>query len=937
MKTSSRKTTLKRTPTRAPLRAFGACVAALLALGTLAPSRADTVISAPAAEKDKKNPPPKGVPLCLGQNIVRVDFSKANFDKSLAKLSNQPCLLMGMINGRVVAADVDQDPKKPTADKLFFIDLLDSKTASFSGLLEDCIVFDGGPVKKRLADYVNKDIAYADAPLCNRRGQLLQWTLPPADPKKPEDAKNLVLMTNGYQKGGIDIYTLAPDPVKSGNAQITNKVKMTYKTTKLLGNFGSKLNGSDLYVNALDCIDLNGFKADDNKTDYPKALMVWCKPDGCKGYDNLQLSAPVYLLSCTLDNDSDTPVPVNEMVDFGIKCYSRQGSTTNEWENVVGGFVVAPTRDGKLRYWCVKSSGKVDHCNDQTWNTWFEFKGDLKAISLPVLFDSGKKAVVVQPNGRDESVFNRFQKSDDDDYALRDVMTREYNVENAGPGFAFDNDADKTVRLNGVVVPSCDKKTSGDDKIGITENAEDPDIASLNKGVTINGGKVDTVDLKARLLRLKRTQGTNVVRVILGWPYVAIPDHRNPAAAECPYIKITKSNTTVDQNSFNNGLSWSLEYGARGGVKDVSSFGAGVKAGYEYKYDHMKNNSFTVEEVGTYPALQSAKDADAAKAAYENGAVFSTKVVPQFTRVSKVIPSKEKTTLNIEGDPGTFICYAVGMQLAPDADNVTMAAFNGKDPSNTGSEPKTYQDWEDGKRKGPLEKFQTDYSVLSDGLLKRPIGSLLVYKVNAMDKELNEQFDAIRKWQKSNPLVEDLHGFCNGGGVAPYGRTEGREPGCYVSNFNNAKSLSVTTGSTDIVTSSHQGYVGLYYEWESNTPFAGFKSKGDCVYKGGKSEMHSKSATDAFTLYQPGHSAADNERWYYFYNIDVPALKSYMLSHSYRLRCSENRVKTEFLNEAVRPTFIPKYCWDANQSFVLGFPWIPEGNEKQKKKTASNN
>ena len=954
MKTSSRKTPLQRTPTHAPLRAFGACLAALLALGSLAPSRADTVISAPAARDQQKDPPPRAVPLCLGQSIVRVDFSKANFDKALAKLTDQPCLLMGMINGRLVAADVDQDEKKPTGNKLFFVDLLDSKHASFGGLLEDCITFDGGQVGHRLANYVNKDIAYADAPLCNRRGQLLQWTLPPADPKKPEDAKNLVLMINGYQKGGLDVYTLAPDPVKSGNAQVTNKVKLVFKATKLLGNF-ENLKCSDLYVNALDCIDLNGFKADDNKTEYPKALMVWCKPEGLKGADNIQLSAPKHLLSCSLEDDTDSPVKVNGRADFAFKTFTDHAKWSNKWENVVGGFTVAPTRDGKLRYWCGQSRGSIEFKSapkqmapdanppekgDESKHKvggWYEFDCDLSAVSLPICYSPSKNCVVVGPNGTSESVYNRWEDTHNDE-VLRETMVREYVVENAGLGFALDNDPDKTVRLNGVVIPSCDNKTSGDDKIGITESVPDEDIATLNKDVTINGGKVAPSDPKARLARLKRTQGTTVMRILLGWPYVAMPDHTNPATAKCPSIVITKSNTTVDQNSFNNGMSFSLEVGGYGGEEGLWSISAGVKAGYEYKYDHMKNNSFTISESATYETMQNPKDAEAAKAAYARGAVFTTKVSPHFMRVSKVIPSKEMTTLSIEGDPGSFISYAVGMQLGSDSENVTMGSFLGNDPSKTGFEPTTYQDWEDGKRKSPLATFQTDYAALSDGLLKRPFGSLIQYKSGNMDKELNQQLDAIREWQKSNPMVEDLQAFCNGGGVAPYGRQEGKNPGCYVSNFNSSKTLSITTGSADIVTSSHQGYVGVFFEWTVGSKVKGFKTKGDCLYKGGKSEMHSKSATDAFTLNQPMYSESNNERWYYFFNIDVPAIKSYMLSHSYKLRCnSAGDVKGQFENEAVRPTFIPKYCWDANQSFVLGFPWIPPGYENQKKKTAASN
>jgi hypothetical protein len=890
----------------------------LATLATPVPSvMADTVISAPAPRDQQKDPPPRAVPLCLGQAIVRVDFSKANFDKELAKLTAQPCLLMGLINGRVVAADVDQnDQKKPTFNKLFMVDLLDSKTASFSGLLEDCVAITPSPSGQTLANYANKDIAYSRDPWFNRRGQLLQWALPSLDPQKPENIRQYVLMTDGYQKGCIDLWALEPDPVTPGSPITTNKVKLTFKTKKLLGNY-QNLKGADLYVNALDCIDLNQFKTDDNGTTYPKALMVWCKPNGCAGYDNLQLSAPVYLVSCALDNDSDTPIPVNDMVDFGIKCYQKAGHQKNEWANVVGGFVVAPTRDGKLRYWCARSEGNI---SGDYWFTCY-----LKAVSMPIVYDSTGKFVSVRRDCKVESGFGRHEWTSVSDDDQRHTMTRQYNVENPGLGFTFDNDADKTVRLNACVFPSKEFKDihvkDNNDKIGVTETLSPEETANLNKSVTINGGKVNMSDLQARLTRLKRCQGVQVLRVLLGWPYVAMPDNQDPSKSEGPSVVISNSNTTIDQGSFNNGLSCSLEVGYQTGVDKMWSAAVGVKAGYEYKYDHMSNNSFTIAEQAGYKTLQGVSDAEGAKKAYASGAVFVSKVMPNFTRISKVEKSKTEPFLKIEGDTANFFCPAVSMQLAPvgeSASNVTMIPFLNSDPSNVG-QLLTYSDWEDGKRNSPLPGFQTDYAAMADGLLKKPLGSLLSYKTDA---DFNAKLDAIRDWQDKNPLVDDLQSFCNDGGVTPYGRPGGTNPGCYASNFNNSKSLSITTGSTDVVTRSHQGYVGLWFEF-SYHPLGGIKGKGDCLFKTGSSTVHSKSETNAFTLNQPGLSNSPYERWYYFFNIDVPAMKSYMLSHSYKLRCSSVPEKTDFKNEAVRPSFVPKYCWDMNQSFVLGFPWIP--------------
>ena len=63
-----------------------------------------------------------------------------------------------------------------------------------------------------------------------------------------------------------------------------------------------------------------------------------------------------------------------------------------------------------------------------------------------------------------------------------------------------------------------------------------------------------------------------------------------------------------------------------------------------------------------------------------------------------------------------------------------------------------------------------------------------------------------------------------------------------------------------------------------------------------------------------------------------------MLSHAYTLKCnSEGKADGKFEKVAVRPTFVPKYCWDMNQSFVLGFPWIPPKGVNLHKGTAASN
>lgn len=907
----------------------GMLVVLFLALACF-PLRADTVLTTPPGiakptPTPKPNPQPspsptpksiRGDAVCLGKSIVRVDFRKANFDDNLAKLKNQPFLLMGMINGRLVAADVIQTPdKKSTHNKLFFVDLIDSKHASFAGLIEDCIDLVGRDLKI----FVNDKIAYSEAPYFNRRGQLLQWTLPPANPKKPEEAQNFILMISGSDKN-IAVFKLSPDPGEGNKDQVSRKLKLTYLQDKVLPE--STGFSDELYrIATLDCIDLNNFKAEDNTTTYPKALILGCKLDfsGREGYNKNQLGAPEHLLSCTMD-DIVEPIQVNMRINLGFEQTTRPLREWGRWENVAGGFIVAPTREGELRYWFVKSKGDIAIFN--IWRGYFNC--NLQTISLPISFDKSTKAVYVHGPEKIESEFRAgrevwFTTKKDIRNGV-DKYFRQYNLENAGPGFTFDPDEDGTVRLNGVVDDEVDKKTgsSGDDKIGITQSLTNNQLKMMNDSMNIKGGAMP-VDPDAKLARVTLTQGKQVMRVILGLPYVAAKsDARNITS---PVFIDGGSTTEIRQESFNNGVSVSLQLGATYGWTDVASVEFGVKSGFEYKADFAKNKTLTFREKTEYP--RKTNDEKEVQKIYEEGFVISTIVKPQFTRISAVVP-KADSLLKIANDNGPFFCPAVGMQLGKPANTgISVDEFLCKNPSRDIIK-QTYYEWPDEDvERTKSRQFRSDYSPLSDGLLERPFSSLIRYK--NLD-EFSDQIDKIKQWQNNNPMVKDLEMLNsnreNGkalAGVQAYGTDKAE----YRTQFNSQREITISNGATAIESYSRQGYVGAYVESKGAKVLWGWSVKVDALYKGGSSTVQTVSNNNDFTITSPSFSEYKNPRSFYMYHIDVAALKSWMLSHSYVLKCSSIEGKTKFKNQAVRPTFIPKYCWDHDQPFVLGFPWLP--------------
>ena len=938
---------IRAAKTLLPPAVVGAVLTILLAaILASSPSvlRADTVIMVPPSNKDAK----VVSPICLGQAIVEVDFSKANFNPKFSEpaFSKRPCLLMGMINGRPVVIDVDQNPEYPTFNTLYFVTIVDDKHASFSGLLEDCIGFEGFQGQKVWA-YMNRDIAFSGPPLNNRRGQLLHWTFPPSDPTKPETAKQMVLMINGCQKGGVDFFSLMPDPVKSGNAQVIKKIKLVWNKRRYLGNFDpDRLKGSDLYITSLDCIDLNGFKNADNNTNYNKTLVVGCKPDGMNGCDNLQLSAPKYLFFCPLENDVDAPIDVCGKYEFYLKpCKKPARDTDDGWDNVVGGFVMAPTNKGQLRYWFAISAGEKTHewRNDHYW-----FAVNLTTNSIGLKYDENKKVVLPSTIGYNyqhsyKRTSSKYWKTDAE--PLFEFLMRAYEVEFGGPRFVIEDDENNTVRLNacGPDYSQYQWKAYGDDKIGITESMSEKEINDLNKDIDILGGPInrdsDTPEAKAaRLTRLNKMLGSTVFKVFLGWPYTAIPQKDNAITEKYPQFVVTKSNTKITQQSYNDGVAANVEVGWVVGVDKIWGFGLGVKSGYEFKYDRTKNNSIEVSESTIVDALMKPESLEDAKRMYGSGVVFVTRVGPRITRVSNCIPFKGSKGLTIDDGNATprFFCPTVGVQIDGGSQGVlTTPRFLCSDPSNMGRSDQ-YTDWEDRTNKEKSEKrFVTDYQPFTDGLLKRTVNSLIQYNPND-PADFDNKLDVIRKWQDANPLVKDIESFnSKGSGVSPYDQDKGYFKG----TFSNTAACSIIIGNNEVETYSNQGYLGIYANWTSH-PLGGVTMKGDIVWKTGSSYVYTKSNKDAFMLNVPGHGEKNKLWYYYIYNIDIPALKSYMLSHSYTLYCNERGTKgddAKFTNEAVRPTFIPKWSWENNQSFVLGFPWIPPGSVNTPQATASSN
>jgi hypothetical protein len=872
---------------------------------------------------------PKGRTLQLGRSEVNVDFSATNFDPELQKLkwNNSSCLIMGMIDGRIVVANTDQT-RPATKNKLFYVTLLGDGLASFSGLIEDRIQLQG-PVE--LSKFVKKEvleIPYEKSYVKNKtyipyaRGQLLQWTGVNRD---GTPARHL-FMIDGYQKE-IDVFTLK-DAALPGELIGVQTLAFTRKLL-LPGKYG--VEGYE--INALDCIDLNAFRDTTSPTAnntpaeaLPKALMIWCKPQNKNGYYNAQLVFPTDVLTCSVD-EAVTDIQVNAQETRPFDDFS-DALNGDHIDNVVGGYVTAPDEKGNLCYWF--SDLRVEN---YTWSGEFYFRINKK----PIVYKPGSAFLTTQTSSRTTEYWYKWNYD-----AAKFTEWRALAIDNTGPKVVFENNAAQAVSMVPAVSKDKDlvhkrthgQRIAGNEFIGICDAVSQAEVNEINKSTRIIGGAIPS-DLTERLKRVAVVEGYTVLRVFLGQTYLAVPNENDPTFNPgkifklCSY-KYKYQKSSLYQKSFNNGTSSKLEMGVAAKDKwGLSKAEFGVQSSYEYDYNKDTNTEI---KIGS-DFKQVASTADS----FELGSIVYTKIQPRISTMARVVPSKESKQLTVVGDTNAYQLLMINTtpQQASDLGApIFLQQFSLTNPALVnegmdGQPGKEYYDAADHSTK--KSSFTTPYSVLSDGLLPRPFSSLIsctnTNGSTSLPTVVREAHKQITAWEATNDLIADIQQFnSKDGGVSPYfgtlenGTVTPTGDGSVNLGYNLSANYSIVNETETKVTRAHKWSAGFYW----STVAVIFASKGEINYKGGVKAVNTDSEKNQFEIGIGGWDKAPNYmRSYYYFNIDVPSIKSYMASHPYKLQSGEN--KGSYTNEVHRPAFIPSYCWLHNQSFMLGVPWIKPG------------
>jgi hypothetical protein len=656
--------------------------------------------------------------------------------------------------------------------------------------------------------------------------------------------------------------------------------------------------------------------------------MVWCKPQNKTGYNNAQLLFPTDVLTCSV-NDAVTDIQIHSE---DTRPYDTFSDATNgdDIDNVVGGCLTAPDEKGNLCYWF--SDLRVQN---RMYSAEFFFRTNKKLIS----YKPGAAFLTTQ-HGIRAHEYGYYH----DHEAGKFEMWGQLALRNCGPKVIIETNKPYEAKI--VPTVSVDKGYSdldyaengpyghilhnGNSRIGIADAVSQEEVDQINKSTRIIGGAVPS-DQTERVKRVAAVEGYTVLRVFLGQPFVAAPSAADPNAnpriifKNCSY-KYKYQKSSLYQNSFNNGTAVKSELGVGGkGFLGFGKFEFGVESSYEYDYNKETNSEITIGSTVQQVA--------STEKSFELGSIVYTKIQPQISTMARVVPSKEVKKLTVLGDTNAYqlmMINAAPQQKTTIGSEIRIQQFSLTNPAlilegMNGQPGISYSDAADFSTK--KSRFESTYSVLSDGLLPRPFSSLIsCTNTNGISSLPTQVMDAHKKiiaWEASNNLIADIQEFnTKEGGVSSYfGTVENGQltrigDGSVDTAYNISTTYSIVNETETKLTRAHKWSAGFYWGLE-----ALITTKGSVNYKGGVKEVNTDSEKNQFEIGIGGWDLAPNVmRSFYYFWIDVPSIKSYMASHAYKLEAGEN--KGSYTNEVRRPAFIPAYCWLHNQSFMLGVPWI---------------
>ena len=876
------------------MKRFITAVILFLVLSLSAPAFADTVMTAP-----------DGTPLCFGQTIVncKLNLDQPNF--------TYHCVLMGMYNGVPLIAPIEQSNPE-IKDRLFMVTLTNSTSqekdatcaynAKFDFIDRNTIKIEGRPLANYMLSHISSTKKAFDLPA----GRAIQWQ---NNQFATEDSRyNQLLLTNQFSSGGFDAFD-----IQTYGQKDFPQIKAVFRKTVTIPE--------GYIVNNIDELDLNAYKTGVVKSALPRTMFIWCKQPRETGIDGLQLTAPTHLLVAQYDGDKITAINQDIRLDYA-PAESAVAQMPN-FENIVGGQLVAPLNNGQLAYCYTNSRG-------YTTSTWHlrpdstrTYKNTITSYALPISVNGNGnitlagKQIIYELN-RDIS-FNYGGAGKKRAQKLAEAagpIWKSINIQNPGAQIDINKNYYNKISIKPWSGFPNITLVAHSDNLSIKYSGSFKDVTSDYSPDKITTKRVvDSDPAHNKLDSYMLQNSASVYAVMYGWPYHAVKE--GIVQRTFPTFTQSKNYTLATSEDFSNGCSTSLENGAQKKTPGGPSFKFAVATAYSYNHSQSTDQTQSVNTEFTLEKTDIAMEA---------GLYANTGVV--FYNFNKLIinsagifqnESNQSTEIIIPGlsdraiDKVQFEYIIAGAAAKPEDGVIHTCLFDLGNPSKL-TRPDAFM----------YDEFRGNtYSPLSKGLMPKPSSRIIFDDAyQKADIQLKE-IDVFQKTSGFNDLLsrakqygkKTIDGKDISVGVIPYIEQGGNKTGKIQYTLDASTSVSCTKSVRQTMTDAHTWSVGKVWEYNG---IAGGLTSGEVTYDGSTTYSTSTEGSNGYKITIPGcvMSSSLTMEYYTFY-IDIPMLKN-ILQKAVALKAKDD---AGALIKYEKPFYIPDYCWDNNNSFMLMIPF----------------
>jgi len=825
--------------------------------------------------------------IMLGRTQVSCDVGQNSSDKS--------CLLMGVYQEMFVVVPLYGG----AGDKLFLVRVNTSQGKLqwfWSGNIQDTIAFDYGQIDDLLyRDYGPSQQYFGNAVFVDE----------PVDGSGQEATYCYLTSPKNHGDGGLRVYWVVEKDLDEAGVTL---LSLEYAATERPGN-------KDVFVTSLDVIDLNQFMVDDLAPYIQPAVVVNGKnlENGVvenTGCDDYQYAMPEYAYLYYGNGQWSNQYGA----DFNaISCDFIESHDADRFDCDNGPYALAMDDTGRLQYYF--GSTAVSRTDPRVGHIYqSRLQREIQVNNGRIEF--GPRA---STSFYDWTVWNEDKTAMTQD-ELRDWLGDHWNLKNAGIQFAIKN-ASADQSFMDIYVRGRSSADVYKPAMYITgyqgENADKYATAEIQNGIALYGQPQEVCDAAPGNLDVKI--------VCLGWPYHYLSyDPDQPDVPLLPSVTLSVGSQTLDTLTLQSGSSVSREKGWQWGKRKLHKFTETEAFNYNQGWTGKLGTDVTLSWTCSWEAGIPADTYSA------YGFTCSTTTAPYLQYYAVQPTSSDTITVGGQG-LDTPLSFDSLMALAQPSDSSTLYNFDNLHP-----ECKAYVD-------SPGGCSVSDYNWASLGLSSGKPESIMPSTTDT--SQVEARLNAIIAWQKSSGVqLDQLVSLVNkpGSGVLPLNlsvaATQGASSNTQLSPitlhlyYGGETKLTVDVSAAEVQTQTGEYESGWQYHVEPNPnppkppipPAAGQIPEVEGAILGGAHRIKDYKSVQSYSASwdkQSGKDVSLTLSWnssrdpdyyfdYYYLLVDVPKLKSYLVSNAKQ-------------GETVqRPPWVPSYCWATGDSFMILFPYV---------------